>query len=215
MSIDDTAPRSPVSVDEDRGPTSSLGTLLLVMAALAVIALGSFLASSGGEPPFEAEAALLIDQPQAIAAADGGEVLGKLSNLRLKYTGLVRTRALTEPIAEAVGASPDQVAGRISASAPPESLLIVVRASSAQRDAAVELADATSQALQDYVEQEHEREGIPPENRFVLTEVTPAEDAFVVDDSTRRQALRAAALLATLGLVVAPIVHVVRRRRDG
>lgn len=215
MSIDDTRARSRASTDEDHGSTSSLGTLLIVMAALAVIAFGSFVASSGGDAPYEAEAALLIDQPQAIAAADGGEVLGKLSNLRLKYAGLVRTRALTTPIAEAVGGSPDEIAGRLTAVAPPDSLLLIVRASSAQRDEAVALAAATSEALQTYVEQEHERENIPPENRFVLREVTPAEDAFVVDDSTRRQALRLVALLAGVGLIVAPIVHVVRRRRDG
>lgn len=214
MSIDD-AGQGPGATVEDDSRTAGVGTLLIVMVALAVIALGSFVASRGADDPYEAQAALLIDQPQAIAAADGGEVLGKLSNLRLKYTGLLRTRELTVPIAEAVGGSADDVAGRVTAVAPPDSLLIVVRASSAQPDEAVALAAAASEALQAYVEEEHEREGIAADDRFVLREVTPAEDAVLLDTSTRRAALRGAAALAALGFVVAPVVYAVRRRRGG
>lgn len=215
MSIDDAGAGPGTTTDVDHGRTSGIGTLLIVMVALAVIALGSFVAASGADDPYEAQAALLIDQPRAIAAADGGEVLGKLSNLRLKYTGLLRTRELSAPIAEQVGGSPDDVAGRLTAVAPPDSLLIVISARSAQRDDAIALAAAASDALRAYVEEEHEREDIPPDDRFVLREVTPAEDAAVLDDSTRRKALRAVAVLAALGFLAAPVVHLVRRRRDG
>lgn len=211
VSMDDAGGRGAPAVDDEH--SSGLGVLLITMLALALIAVGGFVTSVGTDNPYEAEAALLIDQPQAIAATDGGEVLTKLSQLRLKYTGLVRTRAITDGIAEEVGGTPDEVAGRITAVAPPDSLLIVVRAHSDQEAEAVELAAATSQALQDYVEAEHEREGIPPADRFVLREVTPAEDAGVVDDSTRETTLRLVAVIAAIGFVVAPIVYVVRRRR--
>jgi len=215
VSIDDAGPGTGRIAVEGDDRTIGLGLLVTAMVALAVVAVASFVAADGADDPYEAQAALLIDQPQAIAAADGGEVLGKLSNLRLKYTGLVRTRELTEPIADAVGGSPDEIAGKITAVAPSDSLLIVVRARSAQRDDAIALAAAASEALRTYVEEEHEREDIPPGDRFVLREVTPAENAAVVDTSTRRTALQAVAALAALGFLAAPVVYVVQRRRDG
>ena len=214
MSIDDAAGRTGPAVAQDR-PTSRLGVLLIAMLALAVVAVAGFVASQDAEDAFVAEAVLLIDQPQAIAASDGGQVLAKLSQLRLKYTGLVRTRELTDGIAAEVGTTAEAVAARVTAAAQPDSLLIVVRARSDQRDEAVELAAATSAALQAYVEAEHEREDIAPENRFVLREVTPADDARVVDDSMRRTTLRVVAAAAAIGLVLVPIAYLVRRRRDG
>lgn len=213
--MDDTGPGPAGTAVQDDGRAIGVGLLVTAMVALAVVAAASFVAASGADDPYEAQAALLIDQPQAIAAADGGAVLGKLSNLRLKYTGLVRTRELTEPIAEAVGGSPGDVAGRLTAVAPSDSLLIVVRARSADRDEAIALAAAASEALQTYVEEEHEREAIPPDDRFVLREVTPAEDASVVDTSTRRTVLQVVAVLAALGFLAAPVAYVVQRRRDG
>lgn len=215
MSIDDAGRDPGITTDEDDSRTAGLALLAITMVALAVVALASFAATSGADDPYEAQAALLIDHPKAIAATDGGEVLGKLSNLRLKYTGLLRTRALTEPIAEDVGYAPDEVAGRLTAVAPPDSLLIVVSARSTQRDDAVALAAAASQALQTYVEEEHERASIPLDDRFVLREVTPAEEAVLVDTSTRRMALRVTAALAALGFLAAPVVYLARRRRDG
>lgn len=213
--MDDTGPGPATTAVQDDDRAVGLGLLVTAMVALAVIALASFVAASGADDPYEAQAALLIDQPQAIAAADGGEVLAKLSNLRLKYTGLVRTRELADPIAEAVGGSPGDVAGRLSAVAPSDSLLIVVRARSADRDEAIALAAAASEELQTYVEEEHERADIPPGDRFVLREVTPAESASVVDTSTRRTVLQVVAALAALGFLAAPVAYVVQRRRDG
>lgn len=213
--MDDADRRAGTTTAGQDSRTSGLALLAIVMVALAVVGLAGLAAASGPGDPYEAQAALLIDQPRAIAAADGGAVLGKLANLRLKYTGLLRTRALTEPIAEEVGGSPEQIAGQLRAVAPPDSLLILVSASSDQADEAIALAAAASAALQTYVEEEHEREDIPPADRFVLREVTPAEDAVLLDTSTRRTVLRAAAVLAALGFVAAPVVYVVRRRRAG
>lgn len=211
--VGDTQTDAPAPEGRRRG-RGGIVLLVLSMLVLAAVAAGGYLAATSAEDRFESRAVLLMDQPRAIAATDGGAVIAKLSQLRLKYTGLVGTQELAERIADEAGTTADAVLGRVTATAAPDSLLVVVTARGDDRDETVALAEAASAALSGYVIDEHEREGIAPEDRFVLREVSPARGA-AVDNSTRTNTLLVVAGLAAVGFVAAPAVYGARRRRDG
>ncbi len=159
---------------------------------------------------YQSSAVVMIDQPRAIAAVPSPGVLEKLSRLRLKYAGLLRTRELQAPIAESVGVAPGVVASTLQVNVSGESLLLQLAGRSADPDRAEAVARAAADQLIAYAEQEQTDAGIPGDQRFAFRVVTPAETARDVTD----QRARLAPLVASaLGLVVALGAALVARRR--
>lgn len=192
----------------------SSGRVVQIGAGLvaAVFVVGVVLGVSRLSDPatYQSSAVVMIDQPRAIAAVPSPGVLEKLSRLRLKYAGLLRTRELQAPIADAVGVTPGVVASTLQVNVSGESLLLQLAGRSADPERAEAVARTAADELIAYAEQEQSEAGIPADQRFAFRVVTPAETARDVTD----QRARLAPLVASaLGVIVALGAALVARRR--
>ena len=155
--------------------SSPTGGVLLVVAIVFLVVTGITTATlQRRDPSYEASQALLIDQPRALAAAPSGDLIAKLATLRVKYVSLLRSDAVIQPAAEALGVPPAVVAGAVHASAPPESLLIVVSARSAQARPAAAIAEAVGASLTSYLAAEQTKLGVKAEDQVTLTPLRSA-----------------------------------------
>lgn len=179
---------------------------MLAAAAAALIAiLGAGLLVLPSGPVWQSRAALLIDQPQAIAVSQDPGIIEKLSRLRFKYAGLVGTTDFAE-LVEA--RAPDAGNAQLLASVPPDSLLLHVGARG-DRDAVQDLSDAAAATLIRYVERELDGLKLEPAQRFTLSVVSPATAPQRLDSSRRGLAI---AMILGAGLVAVASVALRRRR---
>lgn len=179
----------------------------LVAAAIAAVVVGS------EQVKYQSIATMAIDQPRAIAASGDAGVVAKLSTLRTKYTGLVRTQLFDQPIADKLNVNVNAVRSQLFARAPQDSLLIQVGALTANPKTSQTLAEAAASALTDYVQNEQKDAQIPEINRFTITEVTPAGMGIKVSPTNRRIA-GAAGLAGLLGFAAVFAALSVRARDD-
>jgi len=187
-------------------------------AALAVIvgivaAVVAAVIVAGEQVKYRSTATMAIDQPRAIAASGDAGVVSKLSTLREKYTGLARTQVFDQPIADKLNLNVNAVRAQLFATAPASSLLIQIGAVTGNRALSQRLAEAASSALTDYVQKEQQDAKIPAENRFTITEVTPAGVGIKVSP-TRKRTLGAAGLAGLLGFAAVFAALSVRARDD-
>jgi hypothetical protein len=186
--------------------TTSPLRLDLRRAAVALVVgalVGGLLAVAVGrrQETYESRATLAIDQPLAIAASASAGVVEKLSRLRGKYAGLVRTDVIAGLVAERIGQPVGTVRGSLSASADDTSLLLAVAARSTSPTTAHALAAAAAEEVVGYADAEQARYGIPKAQRFLFEVVVPAGSAASVTPQRSRQ-LR----VGFLGLVVGALL---------
>lgn len=162
---------------------------------------------------YQSLATMAIDQPRAIAASGDAGIVAKLSTLREKYTGLVKTQLFDQPIADDLGVNVNAVRAQLIARAPVNSLLIQVGAVTASRTTSQRLAQAAASALTDYVQNEQETAQIPKANQFTITEVTPAGPGIKISP-TRKRIVGAAGLAGLLGFAAVFAALSVRARDD-
>ncbi|MCU1485222.1 MAG: hypothetical protein JWN67_1968 [Actinomycetia bacterium] len=187
------------------------------IVALVVGALvGGLLAVAVGRrhETYESRAVLAIDQPLAIAASGSGGIVEKLSRLRGKYAGLVRTDVIAEPVAEHTGQSVGAVRGSLLAAADDTSLLLVVGARTPDPARSKRLASAAADEVVAYAAAEQERYSIPKAQQFTFQVVVPAGNAASVTPQRSRQ-LRVGflGLLVGAGLVYATLELLATERR--
>src|SRR4051812_16120344 len=96
----------------------------LVVATL--VGLVAAYATSKAAPRYQSLALVEIDQPRAIAVSPDDGVVAKLSRLRYKYSGLMRTDTFAAPVAQKLGLNVNQVTGSVFAVVDASSLLIGV-----------------------------------------------------------------------------------------
>jgi capsular polysaccharide biosynthesis protein len=186
-------------------------TLAVIVGVVAAVIAAVVVASE--QVKYQSTATMAIDQPRAIAASGDAGVVSKLSALRTKYTGLVKTQTFAQPIAADLGFNVNSVRSQLFARSPQDSLLIQVGALTADRTTSQKLAEAASSALTDYVQNEQEAAQIPKENRFTITEVTPAGPGVKVSP-TRKRIVGAAGLAGLLGFAAVFAALSVRARDD-
>lgn len=197
-----------------RNPLLAAAVGLLVGGLVA----GSFLVRS---PVYRSTATLLIDQPAAIALSPNEGLIAKLSRLRFKYTDLVSTDRIAEPVAADLGLATGEVAGSVSASAPANSLLLHVTARNNDPETARRIAQATAEQVAEDARREQIEVGVDPGRRFSFVLVDEASGAAKVQPSTRRAAgaagvsglLAAGAVLATGWFLVPGVRRVAAAER--
>jgi hypothetical protein len=200
-------------------PVRSRQSLALRIVACVVVALivGAIVGqlSSSGATSYESRAAVLFDQPGAVAASGDEGVILKLGRLRIKYADLVATDPLVAPTAERLHVPEAAVRGRLRAAVPQSSLLLQVIGRGKSAEAARALTAAAAASLKEYVAEE--QRSLPAAQRITLTIVgEPRRGAAVGAGSHRRLALAglAAAVTLVLAFIVLEAATSWRRRED-
>lgn len=176
-----------------RNLTLAFGAAALLAALAAAIVLRA-------PEQYESTAILIIDNPRALAAAGDDGTVNKLDRLRGKYVTLAATRTIADPVADELGVAPGAVIESTSVFASPSTLALVVVGRGGTADRATTLASGMAQGIVRYVEDEHERNDVPRDDRFAFTVAQPATSAQQTSPSTDR-AVDAAALTFGLALV--------------
>ncbi|MCW2779322.1 MAG: hypothetical protein JWN17_3047 [Frankiales bacterium] len=192
---------------------------VLVALALVVLVVAAAAGAAAAEyrlrrpAVYGSSAVLLIDQEPALSQAASDGVFLKLSRLRAKYVGLVRTAAFADPVAQQAGLSSAAVQSALSATADPTSLLLTLTARGSRADQARELAQVAAEQLSRALALQQASVGIPTSSRVTLTVVTPAGPALHLAPDRRRAELLG--LVVAVGLAVPGLlgVDVLRRRR--
>jgi capsular polysaccharide biosynthesis protein len=139
-----------------------------------------------GTPTYQSQALLEIDQAHALANSPDDGVVAKLSRLRYKYAGLIRTQVFATPVASGLGLPPGAVVGALYAGVDPNSLLLAIGARSSDRARAESIAGAAAQGLVDYARSEQTAAQIPAALQVTFSIVTPAGPAAKVSPTRRR-----------------------------
>lgn len=190
-----------------RNLTLAFGVAALAAAAAAAVVLRA-------PEQYEANAVLVIDNPFALATAGDDGTVNKLDRLRGKYATLAATTAIAGPVADDLGVGPGAVLGGTEVFAAPSTLGLVVVGRGGTAERATAMATGMAEGLVEYVEEEHEANGVPPEDRFELTIAQPALAARQTAPSTDRAVdvallafgLSVVAVYVVLQLVRTPVV---------
>jgi capsular polysaccharide biosynthesis protein len=128
----------------------------------------------------------LIDQPRSIAASTDPGVVNKLSTLRLKYTGLVGTARIADPVAKKLRLSPLRVEHDLSSLADQTSLLIFVIARDSNPAIAQGVAQAAAAQVVDDAAQQQRAYKIPSQFQYFFSVVTPATPPLKIEPTDKR-----------------------------
>jgi uncharacterized protein involved in exopolysaccharide biosynthesis len=164
----------------------------LVAAALAIgVIVGGIAAYAvhRSTPTYQSQALLEIDQARALAISPDDGIVAKLSRLRYKYAGLVRTQDFAGPLAEKIDKDPNAVRASVYAIVDPASLLMAVGARGSNAQLTQQLATAASNHLVDYARTEQNDEKIPSEQQVTFAVVSPAGTPEKIAPSDHRVAL--------------------------
>lgn len=178
---------------------------LAVGGVLAMLVGAAVLTVAARTPTYAAEVAVAIDQVERLSAAEGPEIIDKLSRLRFKYAGLVRTRVIAGPVASELGRGEGEVAGAVYANVHHDSLLLTIGARHGNPDGALAIASSAAEHVVDLAATEQEEAGVAERDRFELTVVTPAEQARRVDHPGRRAGVVGIGLGLVLLLALIPL----------
>jgi capsular polysaccharide biosynthesis protein len=194
-----TAPASPdeepAGVDEFKGrprhrrrirrrylATIGAGSVLVAT----VVGLAAAYATAKGTPRYQSLALVEVDQPRAIAISPDDGIIAKLSRLRYKYAGLIRTETFEAPVAKKLNLGVGVIASSLFVRIDPSSLLIGVGAHSSNPAEAQRIADAAAQGVVDYAGKEQAADKIPAAEQVTFTVVTPAVPAMKVSPTHSR-----------------------------
>jgi hypothetical protein len=202
-------PTSPSRTVED--VLARLATPAILPLVIAVIIAG-LLAFTAAEyertrtPVYQATTALLLDSPLAITSNPGSVVA--VSEVRIKYAGLVGTDVISQPAADRLGLPLAVVARSVVATLQQADLNIVLRARGTSPDGARQLAMAVGQSLIDYVKNEQANITLAdPQLRLSLKVVGKAYPGYRVSPNHRRELTSA----AVVGLIALALSYAVAR----
>lgn len=154
-----------------------------------VVGLAGAYATRHTTPTFQSQALLEIDQPHAVAVSVDDGVIAKLSRLRFKYAGLLRTQTLALPVAQKTKLPLGEVASAIFVNVDPDTLVLSVGARTHNRDDTQKIAAATAQELIDYTKREQASLKVPATSEIKWTLVTPATPAVKISPTEQRSVL--------------------------
>lgn len=185
-------------------------TAVAVVAALLAAVVG-FVFAGTRDPSYQASAATLLDQPAVLAASKDAGVIDKLSRLRLKYAGILRSDAVVTPVAAKLGVSAGTVSGSMVTGSDATSLLLFIGARSSTAKGAVAMANALAEELSAYVSKE--QAVLQPRDRLALTVVAPAREGAQLLPTRRQQLVAGVGSGLVVLVLVLVVTDVVRRRR--
>ena len=203
----DSVADEPSAARSGRRPTTPRFWIGLTAAAIAigvVVAGIAAFAVHSGKKTYQSQALLEIDQARAVAVSPDDGIVAKLSRLRYKYAGLVRTQVFYGPLADSTGLPLGTVASSVYAVVDPSSLLIGLGARGSNAAQAKTIAAAAADHLVSYAKNEQDGENVPKDAQVTFAIVTPAGNAVKISPSDRRVALVGAGtfafvVLGTLG----------------
>jgi hypothetical protein len=195
--------------------TPSLANLLLACLAALLFAAVAFASVMRQDPIYRSSAVMLMDQPLQIARGNEGAVV-KLNILRGKYTAILTTDAVMVPAAAKAGVSVGVVRGAQRPTFASEALTIFPVAESDDPDLAQRLAQASAEALSEYVTAEQAATGLEPPDRISLRIIQDARPG-VQASPDRAKARQVAIVAGGGGLLLAYVVLqlVSAKRRHG
>ena len=193
-----------------------LGSILVVAVALLCGAVAAGVVWTRPHT-YAAQAALLIDEPQAIAVAPDDGILAKLSAVRAKYTALAATPVVTDVAAADAGLSPSVLATEASAAVSGANPLVLFAQGTGGSPARAErVANAMAQAIGTFATQEQAAEHVAPADRFEIREIGPATAAAKTAPTAQRAiGVALATFLVVLGLCYAGLRLAFPGRREG
>jgi capsular polysaccharide biosynthesis protein len=186
---DESAPAGEGTTVLRRPGVSRRYLVLLGLGALAaglIVGVLAAFATKSATPTFQSQALLEIDQPHALAVSADDGVIAKLSRLRFKYAGLLRTQTFAEPIATKLALPVGLVANALYSGVDSETLVIAIGAKTHNRDQTQQIAVAGAQELIDYTKHEQAKLNIPVADEVSFTLVTPASPAVKVSPTHKR-----------------------------
>lgn len=170
------------------------------LLAVVLVALSAML-SHRGPTTWTSTTVMIIDDPYQLATAgDEGQLL-KLDYLRYKYSALVSTDAIADPVAAKLGVPVGSVLSSVSAPIPASSLLLDIVATTSGPGTARLLSQTVADEVTAYVQGEDKAYAIPAQDQFTLTTVDPASPPVSHSPSLAHTATVAGGF-AVLGLVV-------------
>jgi capsular polysaccharide biosynthesis protein len=181
----------------------------LIVAAVVAIPVAGLLATAvlQQNAVYASSATLILDQPAALAASNNEGYVLKLSRLRVKYGDLAGTRVLLDPVAERLNLDVGAVRRTSRVQVPPPSLLIFSGGVSGNPARAQQVAQTMAEEMIAYAEEEQRSAGVAPEQRIVLSVVTPAPPAQKIQP----EASRAVRVAAIGGMVTLVVLYVLQR----
>jgi len=198
--------------DGRRDPFLVVAVLLTAVVGIAVGVIASSLTAARAGT-YSSTSTLLINQPRALSLADSDGIVLKLSRLRLKYVGLVGTPVIDNPVAASLHRTPAKLGGTLYAVAPAQNLNINVVGFSPNPQTAQQLAHAGGLQLAAYATREQVTDGIPANERFVLTVIAPAGSPTQAAGSSTRSVFVGSGAGILAAAAVAGGLFLQRRRR--
>jgi capsular polysaccharide biosynthesis protein len=176
-------------------PAIAVGLLLA-----AVFGIAGAVSSFKGKTVYTSTTVMLINDPYQLATSGSSEFLD-LDALRSKYSGLLDTDAIAQPVAASLHLSLNDAVGALSAQVPTQSLLLDVEATWGSPTEAQLISQTAANQLTSYVNGENARYNIPANDQISLTTVNPASPS-VPKRPSKSHALTLAAGLAVIGFAL-------------
>lgn len=201
-------------------PRTALRDLLTRSSVAAVTVVVAVLGGAVGDLVVEqrpavyaAQSAVTLDQPLTISQSQDAGVVDKLSRLRLKYAGELRSDPVVEAVATSTQQSVGTVRGALFTGQDPDSLILFIGARGSSPNVAQSLANAYAQQLQRFVQHEQTTNAIAPRDRLSLDILVPARYAAHVSPTRRQRLVGAGGAAVVAGLLVLGLAALPRRRR--
>lgn len=186
---------------------------LLVAFAVGILAAGVGYANiMRAAPTYQSGAIMLMDQPLELTRGDQGVVV-KLNQIRGKYVALVSTSEVMAPAARIANLPIGEMRRAQRPVFPPSTLTVIPLARAADPAKAQKIAQATAQALSQYVTEEQAATGLDPVLRLSLRIVQDAGPGVKVSPLPSR-ARQVGIVFGAAGVLVAYVgLQLVSARR--
>lgn len=201
-------------------PRPALRDLLSRSSVAAVALVAAVLGGAVGDLVVEqrpavyaAQSAVTLDQPLTISQSQDAGVVDKLSRLRLKYAGVLRSDQVVGAVATATAQSAGTVRGALFTGQDPDSLILFIGARGSSPRLALSLANAYAQQLQRFVQHEQTSNAIAPRDRLTLDILVPARFAAHISPTRRQRLVGAVGAAVVAALLVLGLAALPRRRR--
>jgi capsular polysaccharide biosynthesis protein len=185
----------------------------------ALVVAGLFAASEKRRPPeYLSVATMVIDQPNAIIDSGTEGIIVKLNQLIIKYAALMRTLAVTEPVAKRLNVSPGLVAGSLEVAVPGNSLVMAISSRTGSPKRSQDIANAMSDELASFLKREQDAAPTPiPESKRIVFRVVSRALPGVQVAPTDARVLAVGSIAGAITLVGVylgvPLLGLLRRRR--
>jgi len=177
-----TGRRGETVLEELGRPRAMSVALALVVAVLVAGVVVGVL--RGGTGTYESRVVLLVDQANAVVAADSDGILAKLNAVRAKYQAVARSSSIVSEVADIADEAPGSVEGALFVDGGSPALTLRVGARTDDPRRSQEIAAAGAEALAAYADAEQEEFNVPPGSRITLQALDDARPGVELERET-------------------------------